>query len=107
MQPIVFNKRRSWTQGTIGCEWDLIDKTKSTESDPIHAYNVNATTTYNINLKVKITGGYWDASTKQITINEGPKNCDFQAKPDYSFGFYGMKFEPTNASGVTGAQAII
>jgi PKD repeat protein len=103
-QPVVFNNGTTWAQGDISYEWDFSDNTGSTESDPTHAYNVGITTTYNVTLKARIAGGCMDSFTKQITINEGPKTCDFQATPDYAFGYYGMKFEPVNASGVAGAQ---
>ena len=106
-QPIVFNNSTSWAQGDISYSWDFSDNTTSTESDPLHTYNVNATTTYNVTLKAKIAGGCLDSFTRQITINEGPKTCDFQATPDYAFGYYGMKFEPMNASGATGAQGTV
>ncbi|MEY4464928.1 MAG: hypothetical protein RLZZ465_558, partial [Bacteroidota bacterium] len=103
-QPVVFNNGTTWAQGDISYEWDFSDNTGSTESDPTHAYNVGITTTYNVTLKARIAGGCMDSFTKQITINEGPKTCDFAATPDYAFGYYGMKFEPVNASGVAGAQ---
>jgi PKD repeat protein len=106
-QPVVFNNSTTWAQGDISYEWDFSDNTMSTESDPLHTYNVNATTTYNVTLKAKIAGGCLDSFTRQITINEGPKTCDFQATPDYAFGYYGMKFEPMNASGATGAQGTV
>jgi PKD repeat protein len=103
-QPVVFNNGTTWAQGDISYEWDFSDNTGSTESDPTHAYNVGITTTYNVTLKARIAGGCMDSFTKQITINEGPKTCDFAATPDYAFGYYGMKFEPVNGSGVAGAQ---
>jgi PKD repeat protein len=106
-QPVVFNNGTTWAQGDISYEWDFSDNTGSTESDPTHAYNVNITTTYNVTLKARIAGGCLDSFTKQITINEGPKTCDFAATPDYAFGYYGMKFEPVNASGVAGAQGTV
>jgi PKD repeat protein len=106
-QPVVFNNSTTWAQGDISYEWDFSDNTMSTDSDPLHTYNVNATTTYNVTLKAKIAGGCLDSFTRQITINEGPKTCDFQATPDYAFGYYGMKFEPMNASGATGAQGTV
>jgi len=106
-QPIVFNNSTTWAQGDISYAWDFSDNTNSTESDPLHTYNVNATTTYNVTLKAKIAGGCLDSFTRQITINEGPKTCDFQATPDYAFGYHGMKFEPMNASGSVGAQGTV
>jgi PKD repeat protein len=106
-QPVVFNNGTTWAQGDISYEWDFSDNTGSTESDPTHAYNVGITTTYNVTLKARIAGGCMDSFTKQITINEGPKTCDFAATPDYAFGYYGMKFEPVNASGVAGAQGTV
>ena len=106
-QPVVFNNGTTWAQGDISYEWDFSDNTGSTESDPTHAYNVGITTTYNVTLKARIAGGCLDSFTKQITINEGPKTCDFAATPDYAFGYYGMKFEPVNASGVAGAQGTV
>lgn len=41
---------------------------------------------------------------KKITINEAPRTCDFIATPDYASGFYGMKVEPMNGSGIVGGQ---
>ncbi len=106
-QPMIFNNSTTWAQGDISYEWDFSDNSLSTESDPVHSYNVSATTTYNVTLKAKIAGGCLDSFTRQITINEGPKTCDFQATPDYAFGYYGMKFEPMNASGSLGAQGTV
>jgi len=106
-EPVTFNNGSEWKEGVISYSWDFGDGTNATESDPVHPYNVNLTTTYNVTLKASIEGGCVDSFTKQVIIHEGPKTCDFIATPDYSYGYYGMKFEPMDAQGKPGAQGTV
>ncbi len=106
-EPVTFNNGSEWKEGVISYNWDFGDGTNATESDPVHPYNVNLTTTYNVTLKASIEGGCVDSFTKQVIIHEGPKTCDFIATPDYSYGYYGMKFEPMDAQGKPGAQGTV
>ncbi|MBS3913439.1 MAG: T9SS type A sorting domain-containing protein, partial [Bacteroidetes bacterium] len=64
--------------------------------------------TYTVTLIASINGGCSDQVTKQITVNEGPKTCDFASETDYASSFFGMKMDaidnngvPMNQSGVT------
>jgi hypothetical protein len=103
--PVIFENNTTWAQGDISYEWNFGDSTTSTNSDPQKAYNVSATTTYNVSLKASIAGGCSALITKAVTINEGPTTCDFVANPDYGYGFYGVMLEPVNGSGTVGAQS--
>lgn len=103
--PVVFSNSTTWAQGDISYKWDFSDNTNSTESDPIHAYNTSITTTYNVTLVASIAGGCNDTFTEKVTVNEGPKTCDFVFGPDYSFGYYGMNFKPIDGSGNIGGQS--
>lgn len=100
--PVRFINQTTWAHGGIEYIWDFSDNSQSTLANPEHVFNVSRTTAFNITLKAKISAGCIDSLTKQITVNEGPKTCDFIATPDYSFGYFGMKFEPMNALGVVG-----
>jgi parallel beta-helix repeat protein len=106
-EPITFNNASEWKEGNISYKWDFGDGNTSTESDPVHPYFVNLTTTYNVTLIASIAGGCKDSVTRQVLINEGPKTCDFVATPDYSYGFYGMSFQPVDANGQPGAQGTV
>ena len=101
---INFKNGTTWAFGAITYDWDFSDNTQSTDVHPDHVYTVPITTTYNVTLKARIDVGCVDSFTRQITVNEGPKTCDFSAIPDYGFGYYGMKLEPMNAVGKIGAQ---
>jgi PKD repeat protein len=101
---INFKNGTTWAFGAITYDWDFSDNTHTTDIHPEHVYTVPITTTYNVTLKARIDVGCVDSFTSQITVNEGPKTCDFYAMPDYGFGYYGMKLEPMNASGKVGAQ---
>jgi PKD repeat protein len=101
---INFKNGTTWAFGGITYDWDFSDNTHSTDINPDHVYTVPITTTYNVTLKARIDVGCVDSFTRQITVNEGPKTCDFFAIPDYGFGYYGMKLEPMNAVGKVGAQ---
>ena len=102
--PVKFVNQTTWAYGGIEYQWDFSDNSQSTLVNPEHVFNVSRTTAFNITLKAKISAGCMDSLTQQITVNEGPKTCDFLATPDYSFGYYGMRFEPMNGLGMVGAQ---
>jgi hypothetical protein len=72
----------------------------------VKVYNATQSFYPNVTLYAFIEGGCGDSVTKTnyVLINEKPRTCDFVAEVDYSFGFYGVKVEPINASGVKGGQ---
>jgi PKD repeat protein len=104
---VVFVNNTTWPQGDISYKWDFGDGTTSTNSDPNKKYITSVTLTPNVTLYAYIAGGCADSITQKITINEAPRTCDFIATPDYASGFYGMKVEPMNGSGVVGGQASV
>ena len=103
--PVVFENNTTWAQGDISYSWNFGDGTNSTNSDPLHAYtNVTATTTYFVTLYATIAGGCKDSLIKSVTVNEGPKTCDFNYFTDYANGYYGVKFNSLDASGANLVQ---
>jgi len=65
---------------------------------------VTATTTYFVTLYATIAGGCKDSLIKSVTVNEGPKTCDFNYFTDYANGYYGVKFNSLDASGANLVQ---
>ena len=97
--PAVFDNQTTWPSGDISYEWDFADGgSTSTESDPVYMYSTTATQTYVVTLTAKIAGGCEDDFTKQITVNEGPKTCDFDFANDYTVGLNSIKLSPTGGS---------
>jgi len=97
--PAVFDNQTTWPSGDISYVWDFADGgSASTESDPVYMYTTSATQTYVVTLTAKIAGGCEDDFTKQITVNEGPKTCDFDFANDYSVGLSSIKLSPTGGS---------
>ena len=103
-EDVIFVNNTTWAQGEIKYKWDFGDGTTSANSDPTKKYNTSVTLTPFVTLYAYINGGCGDSITKNITINETPRTCDFVAEPDYSYGFYGMKVDPINNAGVVGGQ---
>ncbi len=103
-EDVVFVNNTSWTQGEISYKWDFGDGTTTTNSDPSKKYITSVTLTPKVTLYAFINGGCADSITQEITINEAPRTCDFVAKPDYAFGYFGINVEPMNANGVVGGQ---
>lgn len=103
---ISFVNNTTWAQGKISYRWDFGDGTISSNSDPVKVYNASQSFYPNVTLYAFIEGGCGDSITKTnyVLINEKPRTCDFKADVDYSAGFYGVKAEPMNASGVVGGQ---
>ncbi len=101
---VIFVNNTTWAQGDITYRWNFGDGTESTNSDPTKKYNTSVTLTPFVTLYAYIQGGCGDSITKNITINETPRTCDFVSTVDYASGFYGMKFEPINRNGVVGGQ---
>ena len=101
---VIFVNNTTWAQGEISYVWDFGDGTNSTNSDPVKQYITSVTLTPKVTLYAYIDGGCADSITKEIVINETPRTCDFVAEADYGYGFYGMKVEPVNQSGVVGGQ---
>jgi len=102
--PVAFNNKTTWAQGEISYDWNFSDNTVSTETAPVHMYGNAITLSYKVTLIAKIAGGCTDTFIDEVTVNEGPKTCDFTYAPDYAFGYYGMKLEPMDGSGKVGAQ---
>ena len=103
--PMSFSNKTTWAQGEISYDWNFSDNTVSTETAPVHMYANGVTTTYNVTLVAKIAGGCSDTVTERVTVNEGPKTCDFTFAPDYGYGYFGMKFDPLDGNGKVGAQS--
>ena len=61
-------------------------------------YSTTATQTYVVTLTAKIAGGCEDDFTKQVTVSEGPKTCDFDFANDYTVGLRAIKLSPTGGS---------
>jgi PKD repeat protein len=104
---VIFVNNTTWPQGEITYKWDFGDGTTSTNSDPVKKYITSVTLTPNVTLYAYIKGGCADSITQKITINEAPRTCDFVATPDYANGFYAIKVEPVNGSGVVGGQNLV
>jgi hypothetical protein len=107
-QPVVFENKTEWVQGDISYNWNFGDGSFTTDRAPRKEYNVSVTTTYTVTLVASITNGCSDQVTKQITVNEGPKTCDFASETDYASSYFGMKMDaidgagqPLNQPGVT------
>lgn len=46
-----------------------------------------------------------DSVIKSVTVNQMSKTCQFVASPDYTFGFYGMKFYSVDGTGNATTEA--
>lgn len=103
---VVFKNATVWPKGNIGYEWDMADGGTTIIADPEYTYNTKVTTTYNVTLCAKVDGFCSRCYTKAVVVNSIPNTCDFEAEPDYAFGYYGMKTTPKDAStGNIGAQS--
>ena len=85
--------------------WDFGDNTTSDAESPKKRYWVKNTTSYNVSLKVNVVNGCTDSFTKRIDVFEKPITCDFDATPDYSKFYWGLKVVPKDSWGVSGGQA--
>lgn len=56
-------------------------------------------------LTAYLAGGCADSITKGVSIQELPRTCDFFAKPDYAFAYYGVNLEPMDDNSLIGGQA--
>jgi hypothetical protein len=102
---MVFVNNTTWPQGDITYLWNFADGNTSNETAPRYTYNgVTSTRVFNVTLYAFIAGGCADSMTKQVTVNEGPRTCDFDADINYNKGFRGVDFTPKSGSG-TGAQS--
>lgn len=102
---VIFNNTTTWAQGDITYQWALGDGVSSTISDPSHAYTTNTTTQYNVTLCAMLDSACNTCFTKPVKVNEIPQTCDFDAQPDYQFGFYGIQCNPKNSGGTVGPQS--
>jgi hypothetical protein len=66
---------------------------------------VKQSTNYNITLTAYLAGGCADSITKTVSVQELPRTCDFFAKPDYAFAFFGVNLEPMDDNSLVGGQA--
>ena len=102
---MVFVNNTTWPQGDITYLWNFADGNTSTETAPRYTYSgVTSTRVFNVTLYAFIAGGCADSMTKQVTVNEGPRTCDFDADINYNKGFRGVDFTPKSGTG-TGAQS--
>lgn len=103
-QQMVFVNRSTWPQGDIRYLWNFADGNTSNDAAPRYTYQgVTNTRVFNVTLYAFIEGGCADSITKQVTVNEGPRTCDFDADINYSKGFRGVDFTPRSSTG-SGAQ---
>lgn len=100
-----FTNKSTWLTGNITYDWDFGDGLTNISSDPSHLYGTTVTKTYNVTLCTEINASCRKCYQKPVTVNEIPKTCDFDASPDYSFGFHGIQCVPKNSAGQTGNQA--
>ncbi|MCC7298621.1 MAG: PKD domain-containing protein, partial [Bacteroidia bacterium] len=100
-----FNNGTTWAQGSVNYDWNFGDASNSDKSDPSYQYLTNLTKTYNVTLCADVNGACKTCFVKPVTVNALPGTCDFEASPDYGFGYYGMKCIPKNTStGALGQQ---
>lgn len=97
---VVFENTTQWVQGDISYEWNFGDGNVSTDRAPKRAYSNSVTKTYVVTLKANIAGGCSDITTRNVTVNEGPRTCDFAADPDYASSYYGLKMQAVDGNGV-------
>ncbi len=90
---------------TITYSWDFGDKTTSTTESPKKRFFVKSTTTYFVTLRMQVAKGCVDSITQRVDIYEKPVTCDFEAIPDYSQFYWGLKVVPKDSFGVVGGQA--
>jgi len=102
---VLFENNTTWAQGDIEYLWNFGDGKNSTIGDPQHIYTASKTTTYFVYLIASIKGGCADSIAQSVTVNALPKTCSFIGTPDYAFGYYGMKLEPTDNAGTPGAES--
>jgi len=102
---MVFVNRTTWPQGEIRYLWNFADGNTSTDAAPRYTYQgVTNTRVFNVTLYAFIENGCADSMTKQVTVNEGPRTCDFDAEINYNKGFRGVDFTPRSSMG-PGAQS--
>jgi hypothetical protein len=66
---------------------------------------VKQSTNYNITLTAYLAGGCADSITKTVSVQELPRTCDFFAKPDYAYAYFGVNLEPMDDNSLVGGQA--
>lgn len=102
---VIFENKTTWAQGKIDYHWQFGDGVSDIISDPSHKYGNNVTTDYNVNLCAAIDSACRTCKQKTVRINEIPGTCDFDAQPDYNYGFYGIRCLPKTSSGTIGLQS--
>lgn len=97
--PVIFENKTTWEQGDISYSWNFGDGNVSAERAPKSLYSTSVTKTYVVTLTASIAGGCSDIVSKNVTVNEGPKTCDFAVDNDYGFAFYGANMKAIDANG--------
>ncbi len=85
--------------------WDFGDKTVSAVESPKKRFLVKSTTSYFVTLRMQVAKGCADSLTQRIDIFEKPVTCDFEATPDYTQFYWGLKVVPKDSMGVIGGQS--
>lgn len=102
---VTFINESTTLSGKMTYFWDFSDNTTSTLESPKKTFVVKQTTNYNVTLTAYLAGGCADSITKGVSIQELPRTCDFFAKPDYAFAYYGVNLEPMDDNSLIGGQA--
>jgi hypothetical protein len=103
--PVTFINESTTLSGKMTYYWDFSDNTTSTLESPKKTFVVKQSTNYNITLTAYLEGGCADSITKTVSVQELPRTCDFFAKPDYAFAYFGVNLEPMDDNSLVGGQA--
>ena len=102
---VTFINESTTLSGKMTYYWDFSDNTTSTLESPKKTFVVKQTTNYNITLTAYLAGGCADSITKGVSVQELPRTCDFFAKPDYAYAYFGVNLEPMDDNSLVGGQA--
>ncbi len=102
---VTFINESTTLSGKMTYYWDFSDNTTSTLESPKKTFVVKQSTNYNITLTAYLTGGCADSITKTVSVQELPRTCDFFAKPDYAYAYFGVNLEPMDDNSLVGGQA--
>ena len=102
---VTFINESTTLSGKMTYYWDFSDNTTSTLESPKKTFVVKQSTNYNITLTAYLAGGCADSITKTVSVQELPRTCDFFAKPDYAYAYFGVNLEPMDDNSLVGGQA--